>query len=921
MNTKALILLNLQLIISISASCIEISQLKTESRNNPLGIDVFNPRFSWILTAEDRGQFQSAYQILVSDDQLILSNDSANIWDSRKTESSRTFEIVYDGLKLESFRRYYWKVRVWDGFGHAGNWSSTAWFETSMMQPSDWIAEWISDSKPIPENDADFYLDSPNPLLRKEFKIKKNIQSARLYIAGLGYYVASINGKRVGDQILDPAWTNYGKEIMYSIYDVTQMLAKGDNAIGIMLGNGWYNPLPIKLFTRYNLRDYLTVGKPCLKAQIRICYADGTVQTILTDDCWRTGDGPVLQNSVYLGETYDARLIQDAWDKPNFKSKKWLRAQVISGPVGNLVAQYLPPIRITKVLKPVKITEPSPGVFLFDFGQNFAGVPRLKVNGPAGTTVILRSGEDIHSDGTLNNLTVIAGQLKSFWKLNGGPGCPDDPSNIICYTLNGKGDETYTPQFTFSSFRYVEMRGFPGKPDLYSIEGLRMNSDLKETGSFSCSNEMFNQIQEMCKWTFLSNVFSIQSDCPAREKFGYGGDIVATAESFNYNFDMSSFYRKVVQDFVNDVRQKGGMPEIAPSMGISSEGIGDGNGSPGWQLAFPTLLKVLYDYYGDIQVIEKNYEVLKRQVEFMQSVTPDNIVKNDISDHESIDPKPISLSATAFYFQHVKLLAEFSVLLGKEKDANRFKLLADTIKNSFIQTFLEKGTGVFGSGTQAAQLFAFYYGLIPEGSKNEAMERLLSEINQKHNGHLSTGIFGTKFMFDVLRTENLNSVAYTVANQKTFPGWGYMLTKGATTLYESWAYPDTVASQNHPMFGSISEWFYKSLIGINATSPGFSTIEIKPQPAGDLTWAKGYYDSVVGRIESDWEIVGNRFKLKVSVPVNTKALIFIPSKNNENLLESGEPVSKRKGIESVTFGSGYFKVLAGSGNYVFESNY
>jgi alpha-L-rhamnosidase len=382
---------------------------------------------------------------------------------------------------------------------------------------------------------------------------------------------------------------------------------------------------------------------------------------------------------------------------------------------------------------------------------------------------------------------------------------------------------------------------------------------------------------------------------------------------------MSSFYRKVVQDYVNDARPLGGMTEIAPNIGINQEGLGDDTGSPGWQLAFPFGMKVLYDYYGDKSTASKNYDVLKKQVDFMHSVTPDHIVKKDIGDHASVDPKPISLSATAFYYHHVKILTEFAGILQKTDDVTTYQKLAEDIKNAFVKNFLKPGTGVFDSGTQAAQLITLYYNLVPSTEKDAAVDHLLLEIYNKHKGHLSTGIYGTKFLFEVFRKENRNDVSYSVANQRTYPGWGNMLAHGATTLYESWKYPDTVESQNHPMFGSISEWFYKSLLGINATSPGFATFEIKPQPAGDLTWAKGAYDAVTGRISSEWKREGLRFYLTVSIPANTKAMVYVPSTRGKQVTEGDGSAAKAPGLTFMGERDGYAIYEALSGKYSFSS--
>jgi len=896
-----------------------IENLRINTTINPLGIDDPNPKFSWVVQSQERGISQKAFEILVSNERQSIDNGIGNCWQSGNILSNATFGIKYTGKTLQSFSRYYWKVRIWNQKGEVSDWSTVSWFETAAMKSSDWKARWISDQRILPQKDEDFYIGTPNPLLRKEINLKKEIRSARLYIAGLGYSVTYINGRRVGDHMLDMPWTQFARQVMYNTFDITLLLHKGKNAIGVMLGNGWYNPMPVKLFQRWNFRSTLTVGKPCLKAQLRIGYVDGSTETFLTDQSWKAGEGPVLKNSVYLGELYDARREQKGWNESDFDDSKWQIPSLEEGPKGQLIARYLPPVRVTRILKPIKMTEPKPGVYLFDFGQNFAGVPRLKVRGSYGTTVTMRSGEDIHADGTLNYLTVIAGQLKAMWNSDGGPGCPKDPMNINTYILKGDGEEIFTPEFTFSGFRYVEVTGFPGKPDINSVDGLRMNSDLQETGSFECSNTMFNKIQEMVKWTFLSNVFSVQSDCPAREKLGYGADLVTTAEAFSYNFDMSNFYRKVVQDFVNDVRPNGGMPEIAPNVGINDMGMGGDTGSPGWQLAFPFGLKLLYDYYGDIGTVEKDYQVLKKQIDFMHSVTPDNIVQKCIGDHESIDKKPVALSATAFYYSHVKILLEFSRLLHKNDDVNKYQKLSDEIRESFVKTFLKPGTGVFDSGTQAAQLIALYYNLVPDNEKNDAVNQLLLEIYGKHKGHLSTGIFATKFLFDFFRLQNCNEVSYTIANQRTFPGWGNMIAHGATTLYECWVYPDTICSQNHPMFGSISEWFYKSLLGINSRAPGFTKFEIKPQPAGDLTWAKGHYDAITGRIESEWKITGTKFYLNVTIPANTTALVYVPSLPGKQVIESFHPVGNAAEIKFKEFSKSYAVFEVQSGSYAFES--
>lgn len=544
-------------------------------------------------------------------------------------------------------------------------------------------------------------------------------------------------------------------------------------------------------------------------------------------------------------------------------------------------------------------------------GQNFAGVPRIRVRGKAGTRIKLRYGEALHPDGSLNYLTTVAGHIKEMWKLDGGPGAPPTAWQQDEYVLAGHGVETWSPAFTFHGFRFIEITGWPGKPTVKDIEGLRMNADLARTGEFACSNPMFNKVHQAIRWTFLSNVFSVQSDCPGREKMGYGADMVVTANAYMYNYDMAAFYRKAVRDFANEQQPDGGITEIAPYTGIHDRGVGGESGPLGWQLAFTYLQKQLYEFYGDRGIIEAQYPAVVRQIEFLNSRTVDGLFHWDIGDHVALDPKAEAFSACAFYYQHVKLAAEFAGMLNKKEDSIKYAKLANDIKRRTVAKYYIPGTGRFDNGTQAAQIFALWYGFSPD--KEKTIEVLKQEF-ERHNWHVSSGIFGVMMMFDVLRQLDHNDWAYAVANQRDYPGWGYMLENGATTLWESWEYPDNGPTQNHPMFGSIDEWFYRSILGINAAAPGFSKIVIRPQPTGDLTWAQGSYNSVYGRIASDWKILDGKFQLNVAIPANTEAEIWIPSSGEARELNGAA-------IGSVRKEGGYEVVRVGSGVYSFESLY
>ena len=892
-------------------SPLQPAMLTCEYLHNPIGIGTDTPHFSWKFTSTEKNQNQSAYEIIVSDNLERINKSEGNVWQTGKIGSDQSVNIAYSGNALKSFTRYYWRVRVYNRENEVSEWSEPAWFETAMMDPSDWHGKWIGDRRKNPTKDEDYFKDDRMPLFRKEFSSAKTISSARLYISGLGYYEAYLNGKKIGDNVLDPGWTTYKKQVLYVVHDITSLLRKGQNVAGVMLGNGWWNPLPIKFFGRWDLRNYQQTGRPCVKAEIRIQYTDNSIQVIPTDESWQTSPGPVVRNNVYIGEHYDARLEQPGWNALKTNKKDWSDAVEVPGPSGRLSVQLQPPVKITKVLKPVRITEPRPDTFIIDMGQNFAGVARIKVKGPAGKKITLRYGEDLYADGTLNFNTTVMTQIRKGG-IQAGPGAPETAWQEDSYTLKGQGLEVWAPQFTFHGFRYVEVTGWPGTPKLIDVEGLRLSADLKEASTFSCSNEMFNKLNDVIRWTFLSNVFSVQSDCPAREKMGYGADMVVTANAFIYNFDMSNFYRKSVQDFANEQQPDGGITEIAPHTGIADRGYGGDSGPLGWQLAFPFLQKQLYDFYGDRTIIEKNYDGIVRQIEFLRSKAVDGLFHWDIGDHEALDPKAEAFSASSFYYHHAVLASTFAGILGKQSDSVKYARLSGNIKRDIVQKYLVPGTGRFDNATQAAQIFALWYNFSPE--KDKTLKVLMDEF-ARHKGHVSSGIFGVKMMFDVLRENDKNDIAFTLANAKDFPGWGHMLNKGATTLWETWEYPEKYPSQNHPMFGSISEWFFRSLLGINPATPAFKKIMLKPQPAGDLTWAKGSYQSIHGEIVSDWKISDRQFLWKVAIPPNTTAVVYIPSADGKNIKQDGTPLA------NIKYENGYAIVETGSGNYSFESNY
>ncbi len=832
---------------------------------------------------------------------------------------SQSIGVAYAGKLLQSGRRVFWTVQVWDREGRKSRESAPSWWEMGLVEGRDWQGHWIGDGRPAPAKDEEFYGDRPAPCFRREFVVKRPMRRARAYVTGLGYYEMTLNGQRVGDHLLDPAWTNYDRRVFYSSYDVSKLLKQGRNAAGLLLGNGWYNTLPLRIFSRFNLRTILPTGEPRALLQLNIEYDDGSREAVVTDENWRVAESPIRSNSLYLGEIYDARKEMRDWDLAGFDDHAWKTAAQVDAPKGKLMPQPLPPIRAGKLMQPVKVTEPKPGLYIVDMGQNFAGVAAFRFNAPAGTTVKIRYAELLNPDGTLNPLTSVAGQIKNG---NGGPGAPPIAWQTDTYICKGGGPESCTPRFTWHGFRYIEISGLSSPPSLSSIVGHPLHSDVESVGEFACSNPLFNRIQEMVRWTILSNIFSVESDCPHRERLGYGGDIVAAGEAIIYNFDMSRFYSKAVDDLADSVRPNGGMTETAPFVGIADESLGEGAGPIGWGTAFPHLQWQLYQYYGDRAPLTTYYDMTRAWIRLLESRADGGILVNGISDHESLVPKPVPLTGTAFYYYNVELAARIAGTLMHNADLARYETLAQSIRAAFNGRFLKPETGAYFTGTQACQAFALYMDLAPPAQKQEALAVLVRDIMDNHKGHLTTGIFGTKYMLNALTDTGRADVAYELANQKTFPGWGYMLENGATTLWEHWAKEERVYSHNHPMFGSISEWFFKGLAGIrlaDAGVEGMRQIRIAPNVVGDLTWVRASYDSVRGRISSAWKRDGGSFVLEVAVPPGIQAAVEVPANDPTSVKEANLLARDAEGVKYVGARNGSAIFHVGSGVYRFTS--
>jgi alpha-L-rhamnosidase len=850
--------------------------LRCEYLTEPLGVQTLVPRLSWTIADPARGAVQSAFQILAASQARLLTADAADLWNSGVVEGDRTLHVEWRGEPLgEVFgpgRRCWWTVRVRDGDGRWSPYADATWFETGLWREIDWGGTWIGDGGEVPARDEDFYGDRPAPRFRKSFRLPGAPLRARLYVCGLGYHVASLNGARVGDHRLDPAWTRYDRLVPYVVHDVTELLQSGENVLGVELGNGWYDPLPLRLWGKLNLREHLAIGRPKLRCRLVAELEDGTAAIVVSDSTWRTAPGPVVRNNVYLGERHDARREQPGWDRAGYDDAAWTSAVAAVPPGGQLTWLPMPPIRATRELEPVAITEPEPGVHVADFGQNFAGVARLRVEAPAGTQVVLRFAEELRDDGTIDVSSTVAAQVKSAGV--GGPGAPDVAWQEDRFTCAGGGVEVFEPRFCWHGFRYVEITGLPRAPVAGDVTGVRWNTDLRDVSSFQCSNQLLNRIQEVVEWTLLSNAFGVLSDCPARERFGYGGDMVASADAYLANFDMAGLHAKAVGDFAREARPTGGLPECAPDVGVNERGLTDDTGPIGWMFAHPLLTEDSWRWYGNTRLVDEQYDTLMEFVAFCRERIPAGETMACLGDHGVVGPNPPGVHATVTWRRIAQIAAEFADLRGEHERAVDLRALAERIREAFGRWIMPGGVVLVP--TQTSQATALWHGIVPGELREEAFAVLLDEI-EKNGGRLTTGMFGTGFLLELLSDSGRDDLAYSIVATREYPGYGWMIDQGATTLWEHWSRMEHW-SRNHPMYSAVSAWFQHSLLGIRQAdgSVAWSEIVVKPSVVGDLEWARGHLDTVRGRIRSEWRRDGGGLSLDVDVPANTRAVIFVP---------------------------------------------
>lgn len=756
--------------------------------------------------------------------------------------------------------------------------------------------QWITDGRPLPTSDSLFYLNHPAPLFRKEFNIRNGVDSAILYITAAGYYKASLNGKSIGKNVLDPAWTDYSKRIYYSAYDVKEQIQDGENCVGVSLGNGFYNPLPLRKWGRRNLRNDMAVGKPTFLARLVVYYQNGETDEIVSDTSWKYAYGPMIKNSVYIGVAYDSRKEIYGWDMPGFDDQNWDPAIEGTSPAGELQKTFFPPVQITERITPVRIYSLNNGIYIVDMGVNFTGTHSTKLTGNPGDTITFRFGERIYDDGTLNPMTAVIGQIKR--KGMGGPGAPEIAWQADSYVLNEKGEGQFSPDFTYHTYRYMEITGLKHEPQVSDIEGLAVNSNVISENHFSCSSELLNAIQKATERTFLSNLVSVQSDCPAREKFGYGGDLTATNESFMYNYDMQAFYRKTIYDWV-DAMNDSVFVDTAPYVGIKYCGIS-------WESAFLITQYYLYLYYNDIEIVRELYDLNIDWMDKAARIHPHGLVESGLSDHESLEPVPVELIGTCHFLQCAKIMKTFATLMDDRENEEKFDRRAEKLKDIVRVRFWDKAVK---DEINRQTLFAtlLYHDIIPGDEIASARDSLLHAVRRGPSGHFTTGIFGTKYILEMLSESVSAEQVFNIVNSTAYPGWGHMIDRGATTIWETWKESDDTYSNCHPMFGSVTEWFYRWLGGIRPMSahPGFTAFTLAPSVPEDLKFVNCTYNSPQGPIISNWRKENDALIYEWEIPPGSEAQVSLETTPSEKieLIRNGEIVDQNElqGLQTGTF--------------------
>jgi alpha-L-rhamnosidase len=890
----------LQIVASLCLAQVKVDGLLCENRTNPLGMDVTQPRFTWQLSSDKRNVMQSAYRIEVSEN----ADFHGHAWDSQKVKSDSSVFVTYKGKPLQSDKKYFWRVQVWDNTGKSSGWSQPAWWQMALLNESDWKAQWITPGY------VEDTVNRPSPLMRKEFALNKKIKSAVAYITAHGLYEANINGKRVGDAYLTPGWTSYKNRLQYQTYDVTDLLKDGKNAIGVMLGSGWYRGI-IGYSDKRNV-----YGKDiALLMQINITYEDGTTGVITSDESWKSSTGEVLYSEIYNGETIDHNKVQAGWTQAGFNDSQWsaVHAQDYSKKV--LIATYNEMIKKHEIFKPLRIFKTPKNEQVIDFGQNLVGWVVLKVKGKAGDKITVSHAE-------------VLDKLGNFYTENLRAAKAQDT-----YILKGDGEEIFEPHFTFHGFQFIRIEGYPGdivKPE--DVTAVALYSDMKPTGTFTTSNPLINQLQHNIQGGQKGNFLDVPTDCPQRdERLGWTGDAQVFSRTATFNMNVNDFFAKWLRDVAADQSPAGIVPFVIPNC------LGFTQGSTGWADVSTVIPWNMYLAYGDKRILQNQYSSMKAWVDYMQHQSKNDLwntgfhfgdwlfySRDDDTDGSSAITDKYFI-AQCFYAYSTQLLINAAIVLNKQDDVTYYNGLLKRIKDAFYKEYVTPN-GRLVSGTQTAYTLALNFDMLPEELRDQAATRLVENIHA-YGDHLTTGFLGTPYLCHVLTRFGKDDIAYRLLLQDTYPSWLYPVKMGATTIWERWdgIRPDktfeaaSMNSFNHYSYGAIGDWMYRVMAGMDTypDGPGYKHIKIMPHPGGKFTSATANLLTYYGNLSSGWEVKDGKTYYTIDIPANTKADIYLPAKQPDDITEDDKALAMDKALIVGQYQDGYIGISVGSGVYHF----
>ncbi len=892
-----------------AAGTIQPLALRCDWREQPLGVQTATPVLSWIPFAAHpglRGLHQTAYLVLVSSARASLERARGDVWDSGKVDGADVTRVRYAGPGLRSHTVYWWKTQLWDAQGRPSRWSEAASFTTGLLHAQDWTARWITAGADVlgadPQHSA-----AALPIFHHTFKLRGKVARAVMFVSGLGQYEVSLNGRPVTTSVLNPGWTDYRKTVLYNTYDVTGAVRAGENAVGVLMGNGMYN-VP-QTPGRY-LKFTGSFGPPKLILQMQVSYADGREETVVSDASWKVAKSPVVFSSTYGGEDFDAR-IAPGWTQAGFADSTWANATVTDGPGGTLEAQRIPFIAETRVFHPIKIATPKPGITVYDLGQNFSGWPRITVEGPAGSSVKLIPGELLDDAGLVSQRTFHG----PVW---------------FTYTLAGRGVERWHPRFTYSGFRYVQVETVPAKgthdePRVVELTGAFVHSSAQEAGTFSTDNSLFSRIHTLIDMAIESNMQSVLTDCPHREKLGWLEQTHLMGDGLFYGFNVHTRYEKMSSDMADSQLANGLVPEIAPEYTVFTGGFRD---SPEWGSAVILSPWTDYRFTGDLNLLATHYDQMQRYVDYLSSKASDHILSHGLGDWYDMGPKPpgyaqltgMKVTATAVYYQDLTVLAKIAGLLGRADDAARYIALAKEVKASYNRELFHPESNTYDTGSQTAEAISLAVGLVPDDRRQAVMDSLVADV-RAHNNHLTAGDVGFHYVIEALLAGGRSDVINDMVSRTDAPSYGYQLKMGATSLTEAWNANPT-SSQNHFMLGHAEEWFYRGLAGLDfdLSRPAGEQIILRPQMVSGTGSAGAVYDSAVGRVAVAWKNTQGRTEIDATVPVGRSALVYVPGASPDGIVESGRPAKKATGVTWVRSEAGEQVFRVESGEYHFAAS-